>query len=453
MKVVVSLPQTEEPDKGGKFTSYLVSYSSKAGEGSVRRRYSDFQWLYKRLQTECPGSIVPVIPHARAIGRKFDDDFIEERRRQLQVFIKGVVEHDELSRTPSLTPFMVEALGPDFDAAKTKVEHAKPTNHADLDKLGEEIYLGGNDAEEGPGLAGGAGKRIGALFAKIRVSVGSKELLSTANEPEVVALQEYIAQAAKQANKLAKASDALVRCTLETANIYGEMGPPLDEWKTAYTTTLQQKEEKGGMLDSISCLSEFTNDFSLLLRQKHLEEEEKFSNTLHRLCNSLKAYQIALKQRKNWQLTYTATTKQIIDKEAAFAKAQKNMKPPEVTEKNCHEKAELEKRSEAEKKTFEDCTNRLLRDAEVYKPQVETLLKSAFVHYAQIQLAYSDRIHQAFGQLMPYLGSVPVNQQPEVHAVPVNSSPPDAPPPPLPIGDDDIVSELDIDAKSKTVFL
>jgi PX domain/Vps5 C terminal like len=472
MRVTVTLPQTEEPEKGGKFTSYLVSFHSSTGsggEGCVRRRYSDFQWLTKRLQTECPGAIIPVIPHARVMmgsGKKFDDDFIEERRKNLQLFLEGVVDHPELSRARSMTPFMTLTMGEDFENGKKKAEHVQPTSDVDLDKAGDELYLGNGDVESSPvaSRAGAAKRGLGQLFAKIRVSVGNKELQSTDNEGQVVALQEYIAQATKATKKLVKASDALTKSTLETANLYGEMVAPLDEWKTAYQTTLETKEPKGGMVDAISSLSEFATDFSTLLRRKHIDEETAFCSTMHSLQNVLLAYRRALGQRKNWQVTYTATTKQIADKEVALAKAEKNYKPPEVTDKIANEITQLENRRELEKSTFEDCTDRVLRDAETYKPQVQTLLKKAFSQYAQIQLSYTDRVQEAFGELLPYLddsdnnsnansSSLPPPPPPTAYATLVSNgtninglpSPPNATSPPPPITDDDIESELEID--------
>jgi len=495
MKVNVSLPQTEEDAKGGKFTSYLVDFKSDGGrEGSFRRRYSDFQWLAGRLRAECPGAIIPIIPHSRAIigsGKKFDDDFIEERRKNLQEFLIDVVEHSELSRAPSTTPFMTLTMGEEFDTGKKTAEQANPAtkNDGDFDHGGDDsLYLGndkGTDPAVSPASRAGAAKRgLGNLFAKIRVSVGSKELHSTLNEPQVVSLQEYIAQASKATKKLVKASDALTKSTLENANIYGEMVTPIDEWKAAYQKTLQAREPTGGALDTMSSLSEFATEFSTMLRCKHIDEENSFSSTMHRLQNILLAYQRALGQRKNWQVTYTATTKQIIDKEAALAKAQKNYKPPEVTDKIVNEKSELENRREAEKKTFEECTDRLLRDAEVYKPRVQSLLKHAFSQYAQIQLSYTDRVQHAFSQLLPYLDDTQSDTQSNPSSTTSNNHPtpppptayatlvgfssdastnmttsndatlPSAPPSPPPITDDDIESELDInDGQGKIVSI
>jgi hypothetical protein len=153
----------------------------------------------------------------------------------------------------------------------------------------------------------------------------------------------------------------------------------------------------------MSTLVEFSTDFSTLMRKKHIEEEETFAFQIHRLNNTILSFQKALKQRRSIQVQYTATNKQIIDKDNALAKANKNLKPPDVTDKLRDERMDLEQRSDLEKKVLEECTQRLLRDAQKYKPLLMTMLKEAFLKYSQIQLSYTDRVNRAFGQLLSYL--------------------------------------------------
>jgi hypothetical protein len=153
----------------------------------------------------------------------------------------------------------------------------------------------------------------------------------------------------------------------------------------------------------MSTLIEFSCDFSTMLRRKHLEEEQKFGCQVHHLVNMVTAIQNALKQRRSVQLQYTATNKQIVDKDTALEKANKNLKPPVVTDKIRDGRSHLEQRADLEKKVLEECTQRLLRDAEKYKPILKIVLKDAFLEYARIQLAYNDRIKKAFEQLVPYL--------------------------------------------------
>ena len=62
------------------FTSSLIS---------VHRRYSDFVWLQDVLKSMHPLHIIPPLPPKQVIGR-FDEVFIQERRRGLEKFLSRV---------------------------------------------------------------------------------------------------------------------------------------------------------------------------------------------------------------------------------------------------------------------------------------------------------------------------------------------------------------------------
>jgi hypothetical protein len=197
-------------------------------------------WLYKRLQTELPGAIIPIIPRSRALiaSKKFDPDFIEERRRNLQRFLQGVVDHDELARAPSMSSFMVDMLGSDFEEGKKKVEARMPTNLLYTNNV-EEDYGDGGGSQEKCVASKTAREGLSNFFAKIRVSTGSKELMAMDNEHEVILLQEYIQEVAGHLKSLVKSTDALVQATANLAAMYDEMGVPIGEWRT----TFQQQHE------------------------------------------------------------------------------------------------------------------------------------------------------------------------------------------------------------------
>jgi PX domain len=236
--ITVSDPRTEEEGTRQRFTSYLITTDKG---NSIRRRYDDFLWLYKRLQTELPGAIIPIIPRSRVLiaSKKFDPDFIEERRRNLQQFLQGVVDHDELSRAPSMSPFMVDMLGTDFEEGKKKVEGRMPTNLLYTSNTEEDYGDGGSPEKGGATTTTTAREGLSNFFAKIRVSTGSKELMAMDNEHDVILLQEYIQEVAGHLKTLVKSTDTLVQATADLAAMYDELGVPIGEWRT----TFQQQQE------------------------------------------------------------------------------------------------------------------------------------------------------------------------------------------------------------------
>jgi len=420
--ITVSDPRIEDPDTRHSFTSYLVT--TKQGN-SVRRRYSDFRWLYQRLHTEVPGAIIPIIPHTRTLmsNKKFNIEFIEERRRDLQEFLHGVAIHSELCRAPSMTPFMLYPLGEDFDNAKKKMEQTTPTN-VDVFKMAED----GSALEAGK-AATVARQGISSFFAKMRLSAGSQELLTAQVESQVIALHAYITEVSVQVKALAKASDSLLKSTLSSADAHHEIGVPIGFWRTSY---MQQNEAQDEDVKSMMAgICKFSDEIASLLRKKYKEEEFLFGHNIQKLANYVSAFELAMSQRKKRQISYTHSHNSMIEKNAALEKAQKNLKPPEVTDKLNNERVELEKKIEEEKNRFDEVTNRLLRDAETHKPKLLQMLQDSFLMFAKAQISYTTRITEAFQRMVPLLedsGSDGGDKTEDSSPPP----PPSAPPPPPP---------------------
>uniref|UniRef100_A0A8I3NAU9 Sorting nexin 3 n=1 Tax=Canis lupus familiaris TaxID=9615 RepID=A0A8I3NAU9_CANLF len=98
LEIDVSNPQTVGVGRG-RFTTYEIRVKTnlpifKLKESTVRRRYSDFEWLRSELERESK-VVVPPLP-GKAFLRQlpfrgddgiFDDNFIEERKQGLEQFI------------------------------------------------------------------------------------------------------------------------------------------------------------------------------------------------------------------------------------------------------------------------------------------------------------------------------------------------------------------------------
>lgn len=386
--ITVTDPRIEHPDTMSSFTSYLVS--TKQGN-SVRRRYSDFQWLYQRLQTEIPGAIVPIIPHTRTImsSKKYDIEFIEERRRNLQAFLLAIAEHSELCRAPSMTPFMLLALGKDFDEGKKAAEQKIPSVFTDESSAPENA----NNMQ-----IKSAAKGVTNFFAKVRLTATAQELLTSQDEGQVFAMSNYVAEIHGHTKALAKASEALLKAKLTTADAFGEIGVPVGLWRT---THMQQPEHANdGVKEMMTETIKYSDEMSSLLIKKHKEEEFLFGHTIQKLSNTVSAFAIALEQRKKIQVDYTHIHSSLIEKNSALEKAQKNLKPPEVMDKLNSEKVELESRIENEKKRFEEVTKRVIRDGERCKPKLIQLLRDSFAALAKAEIAYTNRINEVSQRML-----------------------------------------------------
>ncbi|KFM28426.1 Vacuolar protein sorting-associated protein vps5 [Auxenochlorella protothecoides] len=95
------------------FVSYRVTYRPASGPGSsvhpagVIRRFSDFDWLKKQLRANHRGCIVPPLPEKNVVEKyKLTDEFIEQRRAALAVFMNRLAAHPVLRHSPAFQLFL-----------------------------------------------------------------------------------------------------------------------------------------------------------------------------------------------------------------------------------------------------------------------------------------------------------------------------------------------------------
>lgn len=108
--------EVRDPVKHGDGVSAHVSYKVttktklpqyKKDHIEVIRRFKDFAWLWQRLQDTNRGIIVPPLPEKSAVQKfQMTADFIEQRRRALQVFINRVACHPSLKSSRDLQLFL-----------------------------------------------------------------------------------------------------------------------------------------------------------------------------------------------------------------------------------------------------------------------------------------------------------------------------------------------------------
>nr|CAG4648337.1 EOG090X0GN3 [Moina brachiata]SVE93335.1 EOG090X0GN3 [Moina brachiata] len=109
-------------DPKKRYTDYEVRMRTnlpvfKIKESSVRRRYSDFEWLRSELERDSK-IVVPALP-GKAIKRQlpfrnddgiYDEDFIEDRRKALEQFINKIAGHPLAQNERCLHMFLQEPV-------------------------------------------------------------------------------------------------------------------------------------------------------------------------------------------------------------------------------------------------------------------------------------------------------------------------------------------------------
>ncbi|KAI6901120.1 hypothetical protein D0869_10036 [Hortaea werneckii] len=111
----VSKPQKEGEGTQNAYVSYVVITdtdfkSFQSSHSEVRRRFTDFVFLYKTLAREYPQCAVPPLPDkhnmAYVRGDRFGPDFTNRRAFSLQRFLERLTLHPVLRRATILTLFL-----------------------------------------------------------------------------------------------------------------------------------------------------------------------------------------------------------------------------------------------------------------------------------------------------------------------------------------------------------
>ncbi|KAJ4160901.1 intercellular trafficking and secretion [Fusarium oxysporum] len=122
LECTVGTPIKENDGTKDAFVSYLITTHStfsafQRSTTTVRRRFTDFVFLYKQLTREYPAAAVPPLPDKQRMeyvrGDRFGSDFTARRAHSLQRFLNRLSLHPTLRRAPILHTFLES---PDWNA-------------------------------------------------------------------------------------------------------------------------------------------------------------------------------------------------------------------------------------------------------------------------------------------------------------------------------------------------
>ncbi|KAI5615468.1 sorting nexin-33 [Silurus asotus] len=144
----------EDPTKQTKFKGIksYISYRVTPSHTSrpVYRRYKHFDWLYNRLLHKFTVISVPHLPEKQATGR-FEEDFIEKRKRRLILWMDHMTSHPVLSQYEGFEHFLMCIDDKQWKLGKRRAEKDEmvgahfmltlhiPKEHQDLQDVEERI--------------------------------------------------------------------------------------------------------------------------------------------------------------------------------------------------------------------------------------------------------------------------------------------------------------------------
>lgn len=149
------------------FVSYLVTTHTtfadfQKPDVSVRRRFTDFVFLFKTLSREYPASAVPPLPDKQRMeyvrGDRFGNDFTSRRAYSLRRFLARCALHPVLRRSAILHTFLES---PDWNATM-RSRASRSISMSGTTSSGESGggQYGGGSGGGGGGSAGGGGNSL-----------------------------------------------------------------------------------------------------------------------------------------------------------------------------------------------------------------------------------------------------------------------------------------------------
>ncbi|KAF6777123.1 hypothetical protein AHF37_03286 [Paragonimus kellicotti] len=115
------------------FIAYQLT--SQLVPSHVSRRYKHFDWLHARLVSKYPCVCIPPLPE-KAITGRYDDDFVDERRKGLQQWLDRMCRHPVVSQCDVLRHFLSctdeKLVQPDFFFRMDNLATSQLVSHTDF---------------------------------------------------------------------------------------------------------------------------------------------------------------------------------------------------------------------------------------------------------------------------------------------------------------------------------
>jgi sorting nexin-1/2 len=403
---------------------------------AVLRRYSDFLWLYEKLQTERPGAIVPPLPEKQPMGR-FNPAFVEARRRELERFLRRLAIHPELQDSVSLETFL-RADDMTFLAAKNSKgtdglvmmyqqhqhqhQHQPPMSYQQQQQqqyqqqpgimpgmMGGSIMSGAGGAMPsspygaasgfGPGMMGGPRPKKEGFkrwFAETKTSI-SGDLVKSPDDELFDEIQRYIHGLDCQMKNVSTQATGLVRKGKEMANGLFEFGLAFN---------LLGQSEADALGEALCKLGETADQLSVLSAEHSDQEAVQFEDPLVDMIKMIHAVKLALHKRHEKRLTYSTCLQEVESKTAQLAKmrAQIGMESKayamEMSLRRAQEHADIARDD------FASVSQRVLREVDRFKRETTDDMRTTVLEYIRLQVAYNKRMEQIWANLIPQLERV-----------------------------------------------
>jgi len=231
-------------------------------------------------------------------------------------------------------------------------------------------------------------------------------------------VEQYLDTLENNVKALSKGTLYLVNVSKESSTTMHELGQSLfglhqtfdpasnannDEENIAPATKAPSKPTT---LPSIKSISNVFASLSAINKVKYDENQSKVGTPIDQLEWSIKAARLAVRRRKNCQLTYNTYVQQIKNREAGVDKLTRNSdlsaQPAGYDEKIAAAQNLLDASKQAAAKALSELdavTQRVYREMDRFKRYVDEELRKLYVSHARVQVDYSQQMDSEWKKL------------------------------------------------------
>uniref|UniRef100_W5JXT1 Sorting nexin 7 n=1 Tax=Astyanax mexicanus TaxID=7994 RepID=W5JXT1_ASTMX len=332
-----------------------------SSEYEVRRRYQDFFWLKSKLEEAHPTLIVHPLPEKfvmKGMVERFNNDFIETRKRALHKFLNRIAEHPILSCSEDFKIFLTAQA---WELASHK--------------------------KQGPGLLSRMGDTVRAVAASVR---------GVRNRPEEFNdIQDYVESFSQKMTSLDKITQRIIREKKEYLEELRECGPTYTLWSGSEEELVEPLKQMAGCLDR--CCRETE------------EQVQQLGNNLlpilHEYVLCTETLKAVLRRRDNIQAEFEAKNEALATKRTDTEADPKVLslaweslvgKDPEEAKQQKHQKLKGEiKEMKEEIDKLEDklefANNTLKGDWGRWKKSMRADLRAAFINTAEKNVEHYEK--------------------------------------------------------------
>ncbi len=383
LNITVCDPVKQEQGALSAYITYKVNTSTDRqdfhyGQFSVIRRYRDFLWLHDCLGEEFPGIINPPLPERRnGMINRFEPEFIERRRKDLERYLSRVASHEELS---SSNYFMTFLQADDAALAEKKEEDKK---------LKAQITKEGS---QGVNFA----KWIDEAISVVKLRVGMEDKSKSETDKQFEHMEQYVNELDVQIHQVAKHASSLVKKQEILGNTMYDFG-------FAFTQLASSERDIVSLGEALQHMGEKVDSVSVACRSQALKEGEAFEVPIYDYIKIIAALKAAMAKRQENKIKYMAAVHEvdvcitrhqkiegIAGKEEKLRMARDTLQAAQVT-------------MEIAKGEFEQVTTRLLREFERFLAEKSHDLKKIMLDYVNIQIEYARKIEANWAELVTEL--------------------------------------------------